>query len=136
MWMIRRIRAELLIADAYPGDWYRWTGGQAGHAAIIGYPLALIAMALGCPPTAAPALVAAVYFWGWEIAIQRGRDWRDSSADAWHVACGAGIAAAPMIALDPASTGMAIAAAALVWIVWMASIVDGIRRRIVKSERP
>lgn len=131
--IFRAILTELLKPDAYPSDWYRWTGGQAGHAALIGLPLALLAMWAGCPPTATPAAVGAVYFVVWELVIQRGQDWRDSSADAWHVACGAGLIAVPMVAAPASDLGAMLAGTGTLWVLWVATIVVGIARRISKE---
>lgn len=134
---LRIVLSELRQPDTWPNDWYRWTGGQAGHAAIVGFPMALILIAFGCPPTATPVVTAAIYFWGWEVLIQRGQDWRDASADAWHVGCGAGMAAAPLVAIDPVSAGSAIGGMAIVWLIWLLTIMDGIRRRIsTGADRP
>jgi hypothetical protein len=78
--------------NAQPNDPYAWATNQAGHAAIIGIPAALLLLGLGVHPVAAPIIVAFVYTIAWEVAADHWRvDWRDSLMDAANVMAGASI---------------------------------------------
>ncbi|MDF3606159.1 hypothetical protein PE067_08470 [Paracoccus sp. DMF-8] len=128
--MIRAIWAYLRQPDAYPDDWYRWMGGQAGHAAIIGGPLALIGVAAGIWVGIVGTLVGLAYWLGWEVLIQRGADWRDSLDDATHVTLGASITSLPFAFVPPADHKAAAAAMGAVWLIWLAVLASGIRKRL------
>ena len=76
--------------DDFDGDWYGYLTNQAGHAYLVGAPLALI-LAPWWGLVAAPFMIGLAYLLAWEIAVQRGRDWRDSLEDSVHVTCGAAV---------------------------------------------
>jgi hypothetical protein len=79
-----------LKASDFPGQPYQHLTNQAGHAYLVGGPLAIMA----APWTGlilAPVIIAAVYLVIWEILVQHGRLWRDSFEDTIHVLCGAAV---------------------------------------------
>jgi hypothetical protein len=74
----------------FRNDWYGYLTNQAGHAYLVGCPLAL-----ACIPywglLFAPLAAAVIYGGAWECGIQRGRLWRDSLEDSVHVMAGASV---------------------------------------------
>lgn len=76
-------------------DPYGYLTNQAGHAYLVGAPLAL-ALSLWVGALAAPAIAAAAYGIVWEGLIQRFRLWRDSLEDTVHVLAGASVMAAAL----------------------------------------
>ena len=80
----------IFAPDDFDGDPYGFLTNQAGHAYLVGCPLALAAApAFGL--LAAPVVVGIGYALIWERVIQRGRDWRDSLEDSVHVMAGASV---------------------------------------------
>lgn len=128
--MIREMWAYLRRPDAYPDDWYRWMGGQAGHAAIIGGPLALAQIALGGPVAMAGTLAGFVYWLVWETLIQRGRDWRDNLDDATHVALGASLVSMPFAFIPAPERLEAAMGMGAVYLIWLVLLTVGIHRRL------
>lgn len=80
--------------SAFIHDPYAYLCNQAGHAYLVGTPLALLALSFGGIWT--PLIVAAVYWLVWELGVQRGRMWRDSIEDTVHVMTGAGVICAAL----------------------------------------
>jgi hypothetical protein len=113
---------SLLEADDQRGDWYGWATNQAGHAAVIGQPAALVLWWLGVPALIVMAVVWAVYLAVWEIWVQGMPDWRDSVMDAANVAAGASVM---VLALGGDVVGCACALA-----VWGKLLWFGVRRRL------
>lgn len=105
--------------SGFPDDWYAEVTSQAGHAAIIGVALGLLAI-LFLPPVWAPPAAFIVYLLIWEFSVQAsapGGDWRDSLKDAVNVMCGAGlVAVGAMMAADFWFFWRSFAAA---WAAWM-----------------
>lgn len=81
--------------SAFRGDPYGYLTNQAGHAYLVGAPLAL-ALAPWAGLIAGPAIVALAYGIIWELVIQRGRLWRDSLEDTVHVLAGASVMSAAL----------------------------------------
>lgn len=109
----------LLQAGDYRHDWYGYACNQAGHAAIVGMPAALVLVPfLG--PIWTPIVVAAVYGLVWEWLIQRGGMWADSVEDTAHVMAGAS-------AICGALVGYWTAAACVA--AWLCLLALGIARR-------
>jgi hypothetical protein len=107
--------------DAFPGNPYGHLTNQAGHAYLVGAPLALALSPLwGLVVT--PAIVAVCYWIIWERIIQRGRDWRDSFEDAVHVMAGASVMCAALSGSYWAAWGCLAAQGAL--------LAVGVARRI------
>lgn len=90
--------------NAFRRDPYGYLTNQAGHAYLVGAPLAL-ALSIWAPALAVPVIVAVAYGLIWELGVQRGRLWRDSLEDTVHVLSGASVMAAAL-------TGDAIVTAA------------------------
>lgn len=120
--MIREILATLEQPDAQPGDWYGWVTNEAGHAALVGVPAAMILLGLGVPAWLVPAAVAAVYGVIWEGLFQPGTIWSDSLSDTAHVAAGATLITAAL------SWGFWLTAAVLA--AWGVLLAVGIARRL------
>lgn len=113
----------LLQPDDYRTDWYGYACNQAGHAAIVGIPAALLLVPFfGTVPT--PIIIAAVYGILWEIIIQRGRMWADSVEDTAHVMAGSSIICG---VLTGYWTALICAAA------WLALLALGIARRMFRE---
>lgn len=95
---------SLLSEGSQPRDWYGWLTNQAGHAYLVGFPAVYAVLIFtGVTGFSAVAIVAAVYFFLWEVLIQRGKDRADQIMDAFHVASGAAV----FIALyDPIGWGL------------------------------
>lgn len=116
----------MLDPDAFETDWYGYVTNQAGHAFVIGTGLALVALVM-VPGVWAIPLVAAVYFVGWEVLIQRGNLWADSLEDAAFVAAGAApVSAAMWYADDVRAAWLTVAAC---YMVSMAALLIGAVRR-------
>lgn len=81
---------DLLIPDNQRRDWYGWLTNQAGHALLVGFPLAWAAGFI-LPASIIPLSVALTYFIIWELLIQRSRDVEDSLMDTLNVLAGASI---------------------------------------------
>lgn len=77
-------------ADDFPRDPYGHATNQAGHAMLVGVPLALLGL-LAFPPVAVPVFVALAYWVIWELIIQRGYLWADSLMDTACVMAGASV---------------------------------------------
>ena len=92
--MLAEILAELRRADAQPEDWYGWLTNQAAHMALVGIPAAMLMVWLQWPSWAIPLAVALIYGVGWELVVQRGKDFGDSIMDTAFVACGAALTVA------------------------------------------
>ena len=76
--------------NSFRRDPYGYLTNQAGHAYLVGAPLALgLSLLVGL--MAAPVLAAAIYGIVWEGFVQRFRLWRDSLEDTWHVFAGASV---------------------------------------------
>ncbi len=85
----------LFEPDDFRDNWYGYATNQAGHAYLVGAPLALIA-APWWGLVAAPVVVALCYGIFWELIVQRGRMWRDSFEDTVHVMAGASVLCAAL----------------------------------------
>lgn len=85
----------ILDPNSFRRDPYRYLTNQAGHAYMVGAPLALV-LSIWAPALAAPVLVALAYGLVWEIGVQRGRLWRDSLEDTVHVLAGASVMTAAL----------------------------------------
>lgn len=110
----------LLQSDDYRADWYGYATNQAGHAALVGMPLALLVMPfLG--PIWTPIAVALAYGIVWEWLIQRGGMWADSVEDTAHVMAGASVICGAMVNHLTASTCVAA---------WLCLIGLGVARRL------
>lgn len=85
-----------LSPDNQRNDPYGWIVNQSGHAAIVGFGMALPFLWL--PPIACVGLAALAYAtfweWGYQWVALGSRDWRDAVADTLNVAFGAALAAA------------------------------------------
>lgn len=110
--------------DDFAGNPYGHVTNQAGHAALVGMPMATALAFAGCPLWAGPLIVAAAYGLLWECGFQRayfGRfDWRDSLMDTACVMAGASIVSGFLTNL---ATG------AVCWAVWAAAVLWGGLRR-------
>jgi hypothetical protein len=85
----------IFAPDDFDDDPYGYLTNQAGHAYLVGCPAALIISPwFGLVVT--PVIVAVIYGVWWELALQRGRDWRDSLEDAVHVMAGASVICAAL----------------------------------------
>lgn len=82
----------LLKANDFRTDWYGYVTNQAGHAAIVGFALSMLALT-SLPAVWVPPVVALAYGVVWEWQIQRGGDWKDSLEDTAHVMVGASVPA-------------------------------------------
>lgn len=93
--------------------WYAWATNQAGHAFVVGFPMALAYSATSMRQELVPISVAMTYFGLWELLVQNGKRPKDALNDTGFVFLGA---------------------AAMVWpIAWFAFIVAlgfGVVRRI------
>lgn len=88
-------------ADDFAGDPYGHATNQAGHAFLVGAPMALIFLTLA-PPVAVPILAAMLYGIIWEILIQRGRLWADSLMDTACVMVGSSVICGGFTYIPPA----------------------------------
>lgn len=104
-------------ADNQRGDAYGWLVVQSGHAAIVGFGLALPWIWL--PPLACVGLAALVYAtfweWGYQMVALGSRDVKDAVADTVNVAAGAAMAAA--VGWNPAFWG--------IWAAWLVVLAIG-----------
>lgn len=122
----------LLKANDFARDWYGYATNQAGHAAIIGGGLALLALTV-LPALWVPPLVALAYGVIWEWAIQRGRMWWDSLEDTAHVMAGAAPPAAAVY--GAADFWFMWATLAACYGAWVAVLSVGVIRRKIKDWR-
>lgn len=117
----------LMQADDFRGDWYGYVCNQAGHAAIVGFGLAFLALTI-LPALWVPPLVALAYGVIWERLIQRGNLWADSLEDTAHVMAGsAAPATAAFYAADFWACWLTLAAC---FGAWAAVLAVGVVRRI------
>ena len=78
-------------ADDFPDDPYAHTVNQAGHAMLVGVPMAMLGLIL-LPPWLVPIIVAALYGAVWEVLIQpQPKGWADSIMDTACVMGGASV---------------------------------------------
>ena len=107
----------MLSPDNQPGRAYDWVVNQAGHAAIVGFGLALPFIWL--PPLECVMVASAIYFvfWEWMYQIETlgSKDWKDSVADTANVAAGSAMAAA--VGWNPAFWG--------IWFAWLVMLAIG-----------
>lgn len=81
----------MLEADDFAADPYGHITNQAGHAQLVGVPMALLGLII-LPPVAVPVLVAVLYGLIWEVLIQpQPKGWADSLMDTACVMAGASI---------------------------------------------
>lgn len=85
----------MFAPDDFRRDRYGYLTNQAGHAYLVGAPIALAASPWW-GLVAAPVVVAVSYGLFWEIGVQRGRLWRDSLEDTVHVLAGASVICAAL----------------------------------------
>ena len=112
---------SLFRGDDQKGDWYGWATNQAGHAALIGMPAALVLLALGMPALATPPAIALAYAVAWEWTMP-GPGWIDSLTDTLNVAAGAAILCTAL------GSGLVLTAA--VTLAWLAVVAFGVWRRL------
>ncbi len=85
----------ILEPDGFRRDPYGYLTNQAGHSYLVGLPAALIISPWwGLMVT--PILIGLAYGLVWELALQRGRLWRDSLEDTVHVTVGASVICAAL----------------------------------------
>lgn len=114
----------------FRGDPYGYVCNQAGHAAIVGFGLALLALTI-LPALWVPPLVALAYGVIWERMIQRGNLWADSLEDTAHVMVGS---AAPATAVFYATDFWACwLTLAVCFGGWAAVLAVGIVRRRMRE---
>lgn len=113
------IIGELLAADNQRDDWYGWLTNQAAHSYLVGIPMGL-ALSYVLSPYLAALVVVLAYGLGWEVTLQRGKDWCDQIADTFHV--GAGALIVGLIASD----GSIVAPA----LIQFAALAYGVARRV------
>jgi len=78
--------------SAFRGDPYGFVTNQAGHAYLVGFPLAWFWAHVIGSPVVMLIMIAAVYMLLWEVMAQQSDEWADSAEDTLHTVLGASVA--------------------------------------------
>jgi hypothetical protein len=120
------------LRDLFPAEnmrgWYAHLTNQGAHGGLVG---------VGAALALSPLLSAVACFWaivlgygiGWELLVQRGRDWRDSLEDTAHVTAGGAVLLAALQHVHAVDFWAAWGGAALAFAGWCALLVLGVWRR-------